>query len=352
VPCGRNPIYGALRTQAFRQTATKAIQSDLDARIREYPDLPINEIQLLSAPKLKGVMKFPWPILGFLCLGDVASAGSNVLVEPSPAPAAENLGAPWSFDFNSTYTFGSHVERSGNLGSQAEYRYEIQALKNFRITGDYYLQLGVDYERFDFSRSNAQFPYSFTSLSGEVILSYWSGDSYYPVIRLEPGIYYTRDHITGNSFDLPIRITPGFKLTPNLYVIFGCSIDAFTNPVVFPIGGFNWKISDHFNCRAIFPRPRLSYLPNENLEIYLGAELIGNGYRNGPTNDRRTNNAIIEYDEQRVGVGIDYTLRKGVDLEATAGWTIQRTYDYIRAGPVNRSRGSPYIRLDLKIDLF
>ena len=300
----------------------------------------------------KGSMKLASSILGFLCLGEMAFAGGNALVQPSPTPSAENLGSLWSFELNGEYTFGSHVEKSGNLGSQAEYRYEIEALRNFRITGDYYLQLGVDYERYDFSRSNAQFPYSFTSFSGEILFSYWSGDSFYPVIRIEPGIYYTRDHVTGNSFDVPIRITPGFKVSPNLYVIAGCSIDAFTNPIVFPIGGFNWKISDQFNLRAIFPQPRFSYIPNQNLEIYLGGELVGNGYRNGPTNDRRTNNAILEYDEERIGLGVDYTLRKGIDLETIAGWTIERTYDYVRSGPVNRSRGSPYIRLDLKIDLF
>jgi hypothetical protein len=297
-------------------------------------------------------MKLAWSILGFLCLGEMAFAGGNTLVQPSPTPGAENLGPLWSFDLNSTYTFGSHVERSGNLGSQAEYRYEIEALRNFRITGDYYLQLGVDYERFDFSRSNSQFPYSFTSLSGEILFSYLSGDSFYPVIRLEPGIYYTRDHVTGNSFDVPIRITPGFKVSPNLYIIFGASIDPYSNPVVFPIGGFNWKINDQFNFRAVFPRPRFSYIPNDKLEIYLGAELIGNSYRNGPTNDRRTNNAIVEYDEERAGFGVDYTVRKGIDLEAIGGWTFERTFDYIRSGPINRSRGSPYIKLDLKIDLF
>ena len=297
-------------------------------------------------------MKLAWSILGFLCLGEMAFAGGNTLVQPSPTPGAENLGPLWSLDLNSTYTFGSHVERSGNLGSQAEYRYEIEALRNFRITGDYYLQLGVDYERFDFSRSNSQFPYSFTSLSGEILFSYLSGDSFYPVIRLEPGIYYTRDHVTGNSFDVPIRITPGFKVSPNLYIIFGASIDPYSNPVVFPIGGFNWKINDQFNFRAVFPRPRFSYIPNDKLEIYLGAELIGNSYRNGPTNDRRTNNAIVEYDEERAGFGVDYTLRKGIDLEAIGGWTFERTFDYIRSGPINRSRGSPYIKLDLKIDLF
>ena len=300
----------------------------------------------------KGIMRFAWPILGVLCLGRVALAGSHALVQPSPSPTAENLGSQWSILLDSTYTFGSHVEKSNNLGSQEEYRYEIQALRNFQITGDYYLQLGVDWERFDFSRSNSQFPYSFTSLSGEILFSYWSGDSFYPVIRIEPGIYYTRDHVTENSFDVPVRITPGFKLNPNLYVIAGCSIDVYSNPIVFPIGGFNWKINDKINFRALFPQPRLSYSPNENLEIYVGGELIGNSYRNGPTNDRRTNNAILQYYEERVGVGIDYTLRKGFDFEAIAGWTIEREYDYIRSGPVNASRGSPYIRVDLKIELF
>src|SRR5260370_38873121 len=200
----------------------------------------------------KGSMKLASSILGFLCLGEMAFAGGNALVQPSPTPSAENLGSLWSFELNGEYTFGSHVEKSGNLGSQAEYRYEIEALRNFRITGDYYLQLGIDYERFDFSRSNAVFPYSFTSFNAEVNFSYWSGDDFYPVVKLEPGIYYTRDHVTKNSFDVPVRFTPGFKVSENLYVILGCSVDAFSNPIVFPIGGFHWKISKKLNFRAVF----------------------------------------------------------------------------------------------------
>ncbi len=250
---------------------------------------------------------------------------------------------------DSTYTLGSHLERSQNLGKQAVYRYEIEPLRNFRITGDYYLQLGADYERFDFSRSNLLFPYSFTSLSGEILFSYWSVDDFYPVVQLEPGIYYTRDHITGNSFDIPIRITPGFQLRPNLYLIFGASIDAFTTPIVFPVGGFNWKISNKFNFRCLFPQPRISYLPDPNLEIYLDGELIGAGYRNGPTIDHRTNNAILQYEEQRAGLGLDYTFRKAFDFQVIAGWTIMRTFDYVRAGPVNNSGGAPYLRAQVKL---
>jgi hypothetical protein len=238
-------------------------------------------------------MKFTGCVLDVLCLGDMALAGGNTFSRPSPASTAENLGSDWSFDLNSNYTLGSRIEKAANLGSQAEYRYELQALRNFRIAGDYYLQLGVDYERYDFSRSNSVFPNSFTSLSGEVLFSYWSGDDFYPVIQIEPGIYYTRDHITGNSFDFPIRITPGFKLTSNVYVIAGASIDPYSNPIIFPIGGFNWKINDQFNFRAVFPRPRFSYTPNDRTEIYLEGELIGNSYRNGPTDgSSRTGSAF------------------------------------------------------------
>jgi Domain of unknown function (DUF6268) len=327
--------------------AAQSETSSLDVRLDD------NLASLLPNHRVeKASMKLVWCTLGLLCFGEMALAGGNAIIRPSPAPSAENSGASWSFDLNSTYTFGSRIEKAANLGSQAEYRYELQALRNFRISGDYYLQLGLDYERFDFSRSNAIFPYSFTSLSGEVLFSYWSGDDFYPVIQLEPGIYYTRDHVTGNSFDVPVRITPGFKLTESLYIILGCSIDPFANPIVFPIGGFNWKINDQLNLRALFPRPRFSYTPNKQLEIYIGAELVGDSYRNGPTNDRRTDDAIVEYEEERAGVGISYSLRKGVDFEAVAGWTFQRAFDYIRAGPIYYGKGAPYLRVDLSIDLF
>jgi hypothetical protein len=137
-----------------------------------------------------------------------------------------------------------------------------------------------------------------------------------------------------------------------LYVILGCSVDAFSNPIVFPIGGFNWKISNKLNFRAVFPQPRFSYTINDRLEIYLGGELIGNGYRNGPTRDRRTNNAIIEYEEERAGVGANFTLRKGIEFDAIAGWTFERTYDYVRSGPDYNSKGAPYFRVELSLDLF
>jgi hypothetical protein len=40
------------------------------------------------------------------------------------------------------------------------------------------------------------------------------------------------------------------------------------------------------------------------------------------------------------------------EVKAIAGWTFQRTYDYIRSGPDYYGKGAPYFRVDLSFDLF
>src|SRR5260221_14035486 len=114
-----------------------------------------------------------------------------------------------------------------------------------------------DLDRFDFSRSRSVFPYALTSLSGELIFAYWDGDDFYPVLRFEPGLYYTRSHITKNSFDVPIRFTPGLKLSDNLYVIGGISLDIFLNLTIFSFFWVKYKRNEQRNFSGGFPRPRL-----------------------------------------------------------------------------------------------
>jgi hypothetical protein len=61
---------------------------------------------------------------------------------------------------------------------------------------------------------------------------------------------------------------------------------------------------------------------------------------------------VIEYEEQRAGLGVNDGLGKGIEFEAIAGWTFQQTYDYIRSGPDYYAKGAPYVRVDLSFDLF
>jgi hypothetical protein len=287
--------------------------------------------------------------LGVFACG--AFGGDKTNIQTVPREQAEQ--APlWSFDLNSDYTSGSKIRHAEAVGSQAVYRYELEALRNIHLFSKYYLQFGVDYERFDFSRSNSVFPYAVSSLDAEINVSYWSGDELNPLLKLQPGVYFTRDHISANSFDFPVRVVGGYKIHDDLYAVLGADVDPFEEDPVTPICGFNWKINDQFNLRAVFPEPRFSYTPTKELEFFIDADFKGGGYRNGPTNDRRTSNAILDYTEYRGGGGISYTLKKGLSLEATVGWSIARRFDYFRAGPDFLSNSAPYLKLDLSIDLY
>lgn len=293
------------------------------------------------------------PFVWALFIGACSALGGEKAVPLStPAPEQQNEAPRWSFDLKSDYTLGSRIMKAGELGSQAVSHYEIEALRDFHLFDKYYLQLGVDWERFDFSRSNSIFPYAVSSLASEISVSYWSGDEFHPLLKIAPGVYYTRNRITKNSFDIPIRAVAGFKVRENLHLVLGLEADPFEEEPVIPIGGINWKINDQFNLRAVFPGPRFSYTPNKTLELFIAGDFVGGAYRNGPTNDRRTNNAILDYSAYRVDGGIGYNPKKGISIEATVGWSIARRFDYFHAGPAYISKTAPYAKIDVSIDLF
>jgi hypothetical protein len=60
----------------------------------------------------------------------------------------------WSYDIIGDYTLGSRILKASRLGSQATYHYGLEALRNFKLSGRYYLQAGIEAEQFVFSRSD------------------------------------------------------------------------------------------------------------------------------------------------------------------------------------------------------
>jgi hypothetical protein len=295
-----------------------------------------------------------WMLLcASLLLAASVQAGERTALQPSLGTQTNNGGTPiWSFDLDSDYTFGSSIQKYSSFGPQAGYHYEIEVLRDVTLFDKYSLQLGLDSERFAFSRSNSLFPYAMTSVAAEIAVSYWDGDEFFPLLKIEPGFYYTRDYITENSFDIPIRVAFGFKVLKQVHLVLGFSADRFQQIPIFPVAGFNWEINDKLNLRAVFPEPRFSYTPNDSVEFFLAGQYAGGTYRNGPTNDTRTNEALLEYTEIRTGTGISYTVKKVISIEATAGWTFQREFNYFRIGPDIKTRGAPYIRLETTIHFF
>jgi hypothetical protein len=43
--------------------------------------------------------------------------------------------------------------------------------------------------------------------------------------------------------------------------------------------------------------------------------------------------------------------KENISLETTAGWSFERDFDYFRAGPDYKSKGAPYLKLEMSIGL-
>ena len=283
-----------------------------------------------------------------------AHAGDKTVLTSPPSEVAPTKSAPdWSFDLTGDYVLGSHFRHLESLGSQAASYYELEALRRFHIVDNWYFRIGLDVSRSDFSRSNAVFPYSLNALAGEVALEYWHGEDIGALLKVSPGVYFARDHITKNAFDFPIEAGSGIKITKNFSLAIGVTTGLLREWPVLPVGGFVWNVNDQLKVNAIFPEPRVSYEFYHGLQVFAGGDFTGGGYRNGPTADRRTNNAALQYDEYRGGAGLTYTPRKGISLEGTVGYAFLREISYFHSGPDFKTRaGAPYFKLDLSVDLF
>jgi len=276
-------------------------------------------------------------------------AGEQEIIQP--APISSPVQPTWSAQFEGDYTFGSRFKDFGQFGTQAEYHYSIQASRRFNLGDNWFFKIGFAEEQFQFSRSNSFLPYSLTKIAGQ----FGIGSSLTETLRWElgvsPGVYYTRDHITGNSFDAPTVLFGRWQVTPQFALTLGVGGSYLSQYHVLPVGGFTWQATDRLTLNATFPKPRLVYEIAHGADLYVGGEFLGGGFRNGPTDDRRTNNAVLSYTEDRLGGGLIFQPIRGVKLDLSSGFTFQREFNYYRSGPVFRSKGAPYLAAQLRIDL-
>ena len=219
--------------------------------------------------------------------------------------------------------------------------------------GDWFLRLGADYERFDFSIHNeTRLPDTLQSASGVIALEYLVNDQTAFLLETRPGVYF-QQKATSGSFDSPTNaaaVIPWFG-SDKFYIIAGVTVSGLSRYPVFPIGGILWHISDKWDLRAYLPDPRLVYQASDTLEFYTGAELDGGAYKtdNRTVNPAKISGAPVTYDEVRAGAGITWKA-KPFTFDFAAGYTIQSEFDYSRAGESFETHPAPYIRLTARLD--
>jgi hypothetical protein len=285
----------------------------------------------------------------FLLLARITSAfaGAGTFeAQPSPTPADENSHDLFSWE--TTYTFSSDFKES-KLGHGDSLYDDFTYDHRFLLTGKWYLRLGVEYERYDFGGTNNGLPDHLQAVSGHVAVEYIVKDFAGAGIEFDPGVYF-QDNVTGKAFDIPTKAWFSFRLIDDkVFAVVGLGWALYQDPVVAPGGGIIWRINDKLRLQGVFPKPALIWQPNDDWDLRLIGELNYTSFRTDDVVSHTEqkldlHNAVLQYSEDRAGVQISYTGIKHLKLTVGGGVTVERDFDFFRAGQSKRTDPAPYVR--------
>ena len=298
-------------------------------------------------------------------------AGTEPDLKTSPSPTDENKNSTEIFNYETTYTGNSDFkDYRGKFGDGDSVYNDFSYAHRFLITGNWYLRLGAEYERFDFGGdngpnhlatpgclscgiigSNNGLPDHLQTVHALIAYEYIVHDHAGAGVELDPGVYF-EDH-AGDAFDIPWKVWVTFPLKKDkIFGVIGLGGGINQNPIVAPGGGLIWLFTDHLRLEGVFPKPALVYNPNDDWEFRLAGNLFYESYRTDdvftPAHKLVVHNPVVQYSEDRVGVQATYSHFKPLDITLDVGCTLRREIDFFRAEANVKTDPAPYVRLAIE----
>ena len=244
--------------------------------------------------------------------------------------------------------------RQTNYQSIDELQNSFDYAHRFLLSGPVYLKLGVSYERYDFGTTDAPIPSTLQDLNGLVALEYVVHGHTGAFIRASPGVYYSQaSHISLGSVDVPVAIGSAFKVPyfKNVYGLAGVNISILAHDVVDPILGRHLD-----RQRQPAPHGRAAHAP-AHLQPHRPSGRFrrrrgqsGQAYKRAENDSyrpqfKRFSGGVIDFTEDRVGGGLTLKPHKGIEIDASGGWDLGRTFNYYRG---RRRQALPHRRRALR----
>lgn len=287
----------------------------------------------------------------FLFFGLLFSATTVVFADENPegqAAKSEDENSHDLFSVEETYTLSSDFRNPGLGDTNSRYS-DFSYDHRFLIKGKWYFKTGFEYERFDFGGTNNGLPEHLQGAYGHFALEYVVHDHAGAGIEIDPGVYF-QDRVSGDAFDIPARIFVSFPLKKDkVFGVIGVGGSLYQHPVVAPGGGIIWLINDQMRLEGVFPKPALIYQLNDDWQFSLLGIIVYESFRTDdvvvPARGFTLRNAVVQYNEKRVGVQARYDGFKPFQIALGAGYTFQRQFDFFRAPEHEKIEPSPYVRL-------
>ncbi len=295
--------------------------------------------------------KFSLTVFVLLSAASFLHAGEPQILQTSVAAPPIATAPIDFFSAQSSYVFESDVVRGGvNVGSQDAFSNSFEYGHRFLISGNFYFHAGLAYQRFDFGSTDSPLPVHLQSGAAVIGIDYLKGSDVAAFLEFRPG-FYTENKLGINSFDCPITLARFWTISPDrIYFLTGINVSFLRGQYpVLPLVGLVWNVTPQWKILAVPPEPKIVYSPNKSLSIWGGGELTGGSYRTDPElqgpGDRKLNNAQVDYFEYRAGVGLTFAPSNHLNIDFSAGYAIQREFDYERANHIYRSDPAPYVKV-------
>jgi hypothetical protein len=169
--------------------------------------------------------------------------------------------------------------------------------------------------------------------------------------------FIASDFVDLSSDDLGIGGSVGLRYAPygddRLFFLLGASVRSNSAYPVAPVAGIHWVPNDLFTFNIVFPHPEIDLHLTQRITLFANSELLGGTFRVGKnvgTNigETRYNNALLDYQEVRVGGGVRVQVLKNLTFDAEGGETVYRNFDYFRFGQQTQPQNAPYVETSLK----
>lgn len=253
-------------------------------------------------------------------------------------------------EFN--YVFESDLNHGGKVGRQDAFQTQFEYGHRILLNGNWYLHLGLSYDRFDFGNTSAPVPVHLQSGAAVIGIDYMKGSDVGAFLEFRPG-FYTEEHVGLASFDCPITLARFFILQKDkLYLLVGVNGSFLRgNFPVIPLAGLVWMPCEKIRVLAVPPEPRVIYTPVKGFDIWVGGEFAGGSFRTDHEDGimpAKLSGAVVDYIDYRAGAGLTYAPNDQVSLDLGAGCSIERSFNYERADLYYRTDPTPYVRVQFK----
>ncbi len=283
-----------------------------------------------------------------LCASILSTCAFNALAE---GPAS-NYGGSFSARFG--YSAPADISRgTANLGEMDAVEVGLRYTARIRVSDTYAYNVGVDYERWGFSKApGLAVPNTLQGVS-LVLGNRWKfADKWTLALSARPGLYSDFDDISGDDFSVPVTVFFSYDLNPRWQFLFGVNFQSGRDIPVLPAIGAVWKPTEQWTISITLPRPNVTYAFDDKLAIFAGGELTGGAYTVGDKfgtrlGDPTLDGELLTYREIRAGAGVRYDVSKKLRLEMEGGWVIDRRFIYHDRDLQFNGDGAPYVRIGL-----